>query len=185
MWSVYLGTDSPICLPWVDTRFTCGKHTYGIDRYGDVLCSAPLDKGKWTVRHDQFKWTLAKQCLWTCFDAGVEVTHLFLPVINQKHNFLKNEKQRQRQGLVPDMIDVKRQRLMDVKTIQFNPSRYSPARFHRGKRAGAVEFRSDTVDRECVNKAKDVDEKYNGVDFTVRHHGTLERGTKKNILFLK
>ena len=175
VWSAYLGTDSPICLPWVGTKFTCGKRTYVIDRYGDVLCSAPLDKGQWTVRHDQFKWTLAKQCLWACYDVGVEVAHLFLPVINQKQSFLKKEKQRQRQGLVPDMIDVERQRLMDVKTMSFNPSRYSSARFHNGKRVGAAEFRADVVNRECVNKAKVVDEKYNGVDFAVSGPGPVLR----------
>ena len=100
---------------------------------------------------------------------------MFLPVINQKQSFLKKEKQRQRQGLVPDMIDVKRQRLMDVKTMSFNPSRYSSARFHNGKRAGAAEFRADAVNRECVNKAKVVDEKYNGVDFAVSGPGPVLR----------
>ena len=73
------------------------------------------------------------------------------------------------------MIDVKRQRLMDVKTLSFNPSRYSPARFYNGKRAGAVEFRADAVNRECINKAKTVDEKYNGVDFAVSGPGPVLR----------
>ena len=175
VWSAYLGTDSPICAPWVGTKFSCGKRSYKVDRYGDVVCSAPLDKGQWTVRHDQFKWTLAKQCQWACYDVGVEVAHLFLPVINQKEQFLKREKQRQRQGLVPDLIDVKRQCLMDVKTFSFNPTRYGAARFRNATRTGGAKLRGDAVNGECIKKAKDVDEKYNGIDFDANGPGPVLR----------
>ena len=147
--------------------------SYEVDRYGDAVYSAPLDKGQWTVRHDQFKWTLAKQCQWECYDVGVEVDHLFLPVINQKDQFMKRVKQRQRQGLVPDLIDVKRQCLMDVKTMSFNRTRYPPPRFRKGKRSGAVDFRAGKVNDNCVCKSKAVDEKYNGLDFEATGPGPV------------
>ena len=110
------------------------------------------------------KWTLASQCQWANYDVGVEAMNKFLPLIKQRKKFNK-QKRRQRQGLVPDIIDVKRQCFMDIKTISFCKSRYGSARFRHGKRCDAVEFKADQVNTACIATAKKVDKKFNGVDY--------------------
>ena len=167
VWASYMGTESPICRPWVGLRITVGrnkKRVIVIDKWGDCLVSLNLSEGHRTRRHDQFKWTLAAQCQWANYDVGVEAMNKFLPLIKQRKKFNK-QKRRQRQGLVPDIIDVKRQCFMDIKTISFCKSRYGSARFRHGKRCDAVEFKADQVNTACIATAKKVDKKFNGVDY--------------------
>ena len=80
-----------------------------------------------------------------------------------------------RQGLVTNLIDVSRQRLMNVKTMVFNPTRYPPPRFRNGTRSGGVNFRADAVNVGCVAQAKNVDEKYNSTDFDADGPGPVLR----------
>ena len=166
-WAAYMGTESPICRPWVGMRLYVGKkkkRMIVIDKWGDCLAALNLSEGHRTRRHDQFKWTLAAQCQWANYDVGVEAMNKFLPLIRQREKFNK-QKRRQRQGLVPDIIDVKRQCFMDIKTISFCSSRYGPARFRNAKQSDAVEFRADHVNTECIATAKEVDKKFNGTDY--------------------
>ena len=70
---------------------------------------------------------------------------------------------RKRQGLVPDFLDVKRQKLMDVKGCSFG-TRYSPARFFEALTCDAVRHRQDQVHTDADRKCRKVDAKYNGWD---------------------
>ena len=67
---------------------------------------------------------------------------------------------RQRQGLVPDLLDMRRNVLMDVKMFAWG-NYYRPIRFHKAKTCRAVKFRAKAVDKEYRRKAKNVDVKYN------------------------
>ena len=105
-WAAYMGTESPICRPWVGMRLYVGKkkkRMIVIDKWGDCLTALNLSEGHRTLRHDQFKWTLTAQCQWANYDVGVEAMNKFLPLIKQREKFNK-QKRRQRQGLVPDII---------------------------------------------------------------------------------
>ena len=64
------------------------------------------------ARHDSFKWALADQASWCQYKLHVEPTNLFLPYIRQREGFM-GLKVRKRQGLVPDLMDMRRNVLMD------------------------------------------------------------------------
>ena len=94
VWACYMGTESPICRPWVGLRITVGrnkKRVIVIDKWGDCLVSLNLSEGHRTRRHDQFKWTLAAQCQWANYDVGVEAMNKFLPLIKQRKKFNKQK----------------------------------------------------------------------------------------------
>ena len=115
-WSHYLGGPSPVCAPHVGHRFSFakGKRISTVDSYGDNVVSACLPGDGWRVRHDNFKWSLADQAEWCRFMDHTEPVHKFLPFIRQRDIFL-TKRARQRQGLIPDLLDVRGQRLMDIK----------------------------------------------------------------------
>ena len=76
-----------------------------------------------------------------------------------------NKHKRQRQGIIPDIIDIDKQQLIDIKTVGYCKSRYNSARFRNATRCGAVEFRARQVHTGCVRAAKNADARYNGHDF--------------------
>ena len=164
VWSIYMGTASPVCAKWIGTRFIDNfKRVYLVDEFGDNVARAMMDGGGWTTRHDAFKWMLAQQAAWAMYQVRLEPNNLFLPWIKQRQQFLSTVKARKRQGMVPDFLDVKRQTLMDVKGCSFG-TRYSPARFYQGQTCDAVRTRQVQVHTDAQRKAKLVDTKYNGWD---------------------
>ena len=164
VWSIYMGTASPVCARWIGTRFVDNfKRVYLVDEFGDNVARAMMDGGGWTTRHDAFKWMLAQQAAWAMYQVRLEPNNLFLPWIKQRQQFLSTVKARKRQGMVPDFLDVKRQTLMDVKGCSFG-TRYSPARFYQGQTCDAVRTRQVQVHTDSQRKAKLVDTKYNGWD---------------------
>ena len=62
--------------------------------------------------------------------------------------------------MVPDFLDIGRQRLMDVKTMAYG-SKYTAARFRHAKRCDAVRMRADAVHKSMHRKAKQLDEAFN------------------------
>ena len=54
---------------------------------------------------------------------------------------------------------------MDIKTISFCSSRYGSDRFRNAKRCDVVEYRGNHVNSDCVVTAKEVDRKFNGIDY--------------------
>ena len=161
-WASYLGGPSPICAQWVGTVFyhSKGRKRAVIDKYGDSVSCATLKGDAYRIRHDNFKWTVAEQAAWCRFQLHTEPMHKFLPFINQRQAFMR-AKHRKRQGLVPDFLDVRNQRLLDVKTMTFG-SKYGPARFRHARRCDSVKIRGLSVHREVSNKARDIDITYNG-----------------------
>jgi len=69
-------------------------------------------------------------------------------------------KHRKRQGLVPDFLDVRNQRFMDVKTMSFGRL-YSNARFRHALRSDTVRLRGLQVHKVAADKARDIDIQYN------------------------
>ena len=164
-WSIYMGTASPICEQWIGEWFTDSfKRRLMVDEAGDNVARAMMPGDGWRTRHDAFKWMLAQQMSWCMYQARVEPNNLFLPWIKQRHVFLKTQKARKRQGMVPDFLDVGRHILMDVKGCTFGPTRYGPEQFVNAARCAAVEKRQADVHKEACRKAKKVDKDYNGWD---------------------
>ena len=99
---------------------------------------------------------------WCSYKLIVEPSNLFLPYISQRGDFL-SLKGRQRQGLIPDLLDVKRNTLLDVKGFTWG-NLYRPIRFKQARTCGAVEMRADQVHRDYLKKAHTIDHKYNSWD---------------------
>ena len=96
---------------------------------------------------------------WCNYKLIVEPANLFLPYIRQKDNFL-SLKGRQRQGLIPDLLDVHRNTLLDVKGFTWG-NLYRPIRFKQARTCGAVAMRAEQVHRDYLHKATTIDLKYN------------------------
>ena len=123
-----MGTDSPICLKWIGTRFIDNfKQVYLVEECGDNVARAVMDGGGWTTCHDEFKCMLTQQTEWGMYQVRLDPNSFFLPWIKQRQQFLTPVKARKRQGMVPDFLDVKRQTLMDVKGCAFG-TRYGSTR---------------------------------------------------------
>ena len=160
-WASYLGEVSPVCAPWVGTAFSHfgGKRHSVVDKFGDNVTNAVLKGDTWRIRHDGFKWAIAQQASWCRFMLDTEPLNKFLPFIQNRDSFL-SKRERQRQGMVPDFLDIDRQVLMDVKTMSFG-SKYSSARFRHAKRCDAVRLRADAVHKSMHAKAKRLDTAFN------------------------
>ena len=115
----------------------------------------------WRTRHDAFKWLIAQQASWAMYHLQIEPSNVFLPWIRQREHFLRSNRKRQRQGMVPDFIDVDRQVLMDVKGVSYC-NRYRPPRFFQALTCDVVRERQAQVQSEALRKAKKVDTDYNG-----------------------
>ena len=133
-----------------------------MDEFGDNVCAATMPGGGWTQRHDSEKWTIAQQASYAKYDLVVEANNLFLPWIQQREACMWEVKTRKRQGMIPDFLDVKRQKLMDVKGCSYCKAWYSPARFFQANRNDGVLRRQTKVHLDCGYKARKVDVKYNG-----------------------
>ena len=106
------------------------------------------------------KWTLYEQAVWCNYALGMEPANLFLPFISQKDAFMA-QPARKRQGMVPDLIDINRRVLMDVKTIHYG-SIYRPIRFKEAARCDTVRFRADQVHTNMLRKDRQIDRAHNG-----------------------
>ena len=141
-WSIYLGGLSPACRPWVGRAFRSfrkvDKNVYRIDKFGDRVTTVPLHGDAWRSRHDAFKWALHEQSKWCQYLIGMEPANLFMPYIAQSDEFMRIPA-RKRQGMVPDLLDIKRRTLMDVKVIHYG-TMYRQIRFKSGKRCVTVRF---------------------------------------------
>ena len=133
-----------------------------VDEFGDNVGAAMMPGGGWTQRHDGCKWTIAQQASDAKYDLVTEAANLFLPWIQQREAFMSEQKARKRQGMIPDFLDVQRQKLMDVKGCSYCKSWYSSARFYNAISCDGVLRRQAKVDMDCQYKARKVDEKYNG-----------------------
>ena len=161
-WAHYLGGPSPMCKQWEGVSFTHsnGKKRAVIDKFGDNVATATLQGDSYRIRHDSFKWTVVELAEWCRFMIDTEPMHKFLPFIKQRNRFL-GLRGRQRQGMVPDFLDIRRQCLMDVKTMSFGKA-YAPARFRHAQRCNTVERRGKEVHRAITAKARLIDKTYNG-----------------------
>ena len=102
----------------------------------------------WRTRHDSIKWLIAQQASWAMFQMRVEPNNLFLPWIKQRDDFMRDQKARKRQGLIPDFLDVQRQVLMDVKGCSYCPTRYGAKHFRDAKTCHAVLVRQREVNHQ-------------------------------------
>ena len=171
VWSIYMGTASPVCKNWIGTSYVdVFKNRRLVDEFGDNVAAAMMPGDGWRTRHDSFKWLLAQQATWAMYQLRVEPNNLFLPWIQQREAFMAQVKARKRQGMVPDFLDVKRQVLMDVKGCSFCKTRYQAGHFHLGQQCKGVRVRQDEVHTSSVAKMKKVDRVYNGWD---RHSTVL------------
>lgn len=94
----------------------------------------PYDKGDvWRTHHDSFKWALHEYSVWCNYRLGMEPANLFLPFVSQRDAFMANPARKKRQDMVPDVIDINRRFLMDMKTIHYGKI-YRPIRFKAAER---------------------------------------------------
>ena len=94
-----------------------------------AVAAAMLAGDGWRTRHDFIKWLIAQQASWAMYHMRVETNNLFLPWINQRDDFMRDQKARKRQGLILDFQDVQRQVIMDVKGCSYCPTRYNTTHF--------------------------------------------------------
>lgn len=163
-WSIYMGTPSPVCQKWVGLEFTTGAKTvrqYVLDEHGDVLGTTGLHGNAHKERHDKIKWLIVDLAAWCGYQLHVEVQNLFLPYIKQRER-KPGEINRRRQGIIPDLHDVARGRLMDVKTLAFTRAWYKPIRFLRAAKCETVMKRGASVNGEVRASARRIDEVHNG-----------------------
>ena len=112
------------------------------------------------MRHgNYFKWSLADQAEWYRFVVHTEPIHKFLSFIRRRDSF-HTKRARQRQGLMPDLLDVRGQRLMDIKCMTCGTN-YGPARFRHAQRCDAVKVRGEKVHADVTAKARKIDVDYN------------------------
>ena len=130
-----------------------------IDVFGDNIARSHMRGDGWRTRHDSFKWSVVDVADWCNYRLIPEPSSLFLPYIKQKTNFLSN-KHSKRQGMIPDMLDVKRNVLLDVKGFSWG-TYYRPIRFRNAKTCAAAALRADQVHRSYVKKAIQLDRDYN------------------------
>ena len=102
-----------------------------------------------------------------------EPIHKFLPFIRQRDNFL-TRRARQRQGLIPDLLDVRAQRLMDIKDMSYG-TKYGPARFRHAQRCDAVKTRGEKVHRDVAAKAREIDVQFNDWDPRLGNPGPVQQ----------
>ena len=146
---------------------------YTVDKFGDSVCKVQLHGDSWRTRHDMFKWTLHEQSVWCDYKLGMEPTNLFLPFISQPDTFMQLPS-RKRQGLIPDLNDVKRRTLMDVKTFHYGKI-YRPIRFRAAITCDTVRFRADQVHTEMLRKARMIDRVHNNWNPDSTIHGPVTR----------
>ena len=164
-WSVYMGTASPMCKKWVGTKFVdVFKRKRVVDIHGDNVGAAMLPGDGWRTRHDALKWLLAQQASWAMYQVQVEPNNIFLPWIQQKEVFLREQNARKRQGMIPDFLDIKRQAMLDVKGCSFCKTRYSAARFRNAQTCNAVLLRQMQVHKDAIRRAEKIDTMYNSWD---------------------
>ena len=160
-WSRYLGSPSPACRNWVGISFKpCRGKKRSIDEYGDNVARSHVRGDGWRTRHDALKWAIVGQADWCQYKLHVEPPNVFLPYIRQRETFMSNVKQRNRQGLVPDLLDMDRNVLMDVKGVTWG-NYYRPIRFHKARTCRAVMYRSRAVHKDYQRKAAKIDVEYN------------------------
>ena len=117
-WSRYLGTPSPACSHWLGVSFKPIRGKWReIDSCGDNVARSHVRGDGWRTRHDGLKWALVGQADWCQYKLHVEPPNIFLPYIRQKERFMSRVTVRKRQGLVPDLLDSKRNVLMDIKGV--------------------------------------------------------------------
>ena len=155
-----MGIKSPACAYWEGLMFQPSRgKARKVDVFGDNVARSHLTGDAWRTRHDAIKWALSEQADWCQYKIHVEPSNKFLPYIRQREQFMK-KKARQRQGLVPDFLDMKRNVLMDVKTFSWGKL-YCPKRFKKAKQCKAVAVRAFRVHGEYQKKARNADTKYN------------------------
>ena len=93
--------------------------------------------------------------------------NMFASVIKETDK-LKEQTERQRQGMVPDFYFQDGSSLADVKTLTCCKTRYPPARFRNSLRHDGVRIRQAQVHAEYRSKARKVDREYNA------HMGTAQ-----------
>ena len=172
-WACYLGEASPACSHWIGWTFkpSRGKRR-SVDMYGDNVARSHVRGDGWRTRHDAFKWAIIQLADWCQYKLHVEPANMFLPFIRQRDDFMA-KRARKRQGLIPDLFDVQRNVMMDVKGFSWG-DHYRPIRFYKARRCRAVERRSEAVDGEYRKKAVKIDREYNDWQGTgpgpVEHH---------------
>ena len=77
--------------------------------------------------------------------------------------------------MVPDMLDVQRRTLMDVKTFNFSTTRYRPIRFKDDKQCDTVRARQDEVHGQLLNKARKIDKIHNAWQRSKGNEGPVTR----------
>jgi len=160
------GLPSPRCRPLVGRRFRKQYFNkwHHLDAHGIKLLTLPLDgRRKWL--HDHLKWMIKSFANQVNADLRAEVMDLFSPHISQLDTFLRDNDERTRQGMIPDFLFTAEgnRTLLDVKTLA-GPSAYSASALQDPRaRCTAVEVRAAAVHRDCILKARKLDENYNQV----------------------
>ena len=135
-----------------------------VDKHGDLVQSTAVPGDHWRKRHDSIKLSLYRLCLWAGLPSDMEVFNLFSRHIPQE-GLARIESNRQRQGMIPDLRVVfqtggqQRTVLHEVKCISSSHSRYKPAAEDR-----AVDKRAGELHQEYLIKARNVDQRYGGIE---------------------
>ena len=175
-WSTYMGTPSPVCKPWVNTKCSYvdskgNVHTFTIDAHGNTITSVIMRGDHWRQHHDSLKHVILHLANWSFFPVTCEVYDMFSLYIKNAEKS-KNLTVKQKQAIVPDFHMGKDNTLADVKTASCCKTHYHPARFRNGIRHDAVRVRQQKVHGDYKAKANKADEEFN--NFTgPRHTGPV------------
>ena len=178
----------PFIIHWWESRITVTKKkkTHTVDRYDDVLGSVNLIDDHLRRHHDQFKWTLVRQCQWVGYGIEVKVFHKFLPFfpsyVRVNGQWVNSSRHRNRRR---DNV-----RVLSLTSLTSTISDSWTSRSSRTARPGTdpigfvtwivlnqtisrVPSRTSVSSvrwvRTCVRVVKNADSKYNGYEFTTHN----------------
>lgn len=159
--AIFFGLPSPACAPYVGKRLPNGRP---LDPYGDTLFNAHVSGFGWREVHDSVLHVFVEGLRAMGIEAQEEVWGLFRLALPQTAACDEHFQSRvTRRALVPDALvtlETFERVLVELKTIQFNHSRY-PHPDRPGDTSG-VELRARKIPKEYIDKARAADIKWNG-----------------------
>ena len=159
---------STACVPLIGEKVGRGR----VDVFGDGVVAAAVQGDGFRRRHDVVKRRLLSLHKWAGIEVECEVFNLFFSLIPQR-GLSRIEAGRKRQGLVPDFkireppVEGRGEEatvLAELKVITSCPTRY-PRNPRSTKKA--VDRRADTLPREYLQYAKNIDSEFGEVPVDV------------------
>jgi hypothetical protein len=177
---IYAGQPSPLLSPHVGSPIAGIPGTI-VDSMGmNLVSSIRLPGDGLRKRHDQVKWSLVESLRAMGMAVRPEVYGIFSAVNSAAANHHMHANNRERQGLVPDLMwrdgDGDR-RLGELKSISLSPSHYKTNILAQHvHNAYAVKRRAASIPGTYVRKARRVDQRFNGT--AVNAVGPMEQRLK-------